>query len=295
MQCNIPNALKLLDSFSVESPSRSRIDKVETPRPCYNGLWDLGPGLIVFRPTIVLLGVVPDYGEQAHMRFRPCSEKPKVITYCIHLSKDGRNQKKAPLNPFLFLLKFDSSLNIPQNLEMNSYEEISDSPISTSWIENLALDELNMDESGVVSLDEHLDPSNFLEESSINFMNSLRDRFEIYITKFNEYRGHSQSSSLIKTFKISNTVNDFMLFRNSLRMIFGRKANDLISIGFLSNGKEFFSPRLNNQDSLRGETHEIRAHVGPFNNISWRFGGEIVDLDALVRHYLSEFIRLSSR
>lgn len=176
---------------------------------------------------------------------------------------------------------------------MATFEEIHDSPISTSWIESLALEEIKMEESGVVHLNEHLTPAAFLEESSIRFLDRIRDRVELYATKFNDYRGQN---SVIKIFKISNTVNDFMLFRSGLRIIFARKSNDLITIAFIGNNKEMFSPRLNmNSGESAGNAHEIRAHVGPFNNITWRFSGEVVNVDALVRHYLTEFIRLSSR
>lgn len=176
-----------------------------------------------------------------------------------------------------------------------NYESASDQYLNTAWIEKLALDELNMEESGVISLNEHLDPKLYLEESSVNFMNDLRDRFEVYTTKFNQYRTSAKGIGQIKIFKIANTVNDFMLFRNALRLVFSRRANDLISISFLSNGKEIFSPRLRNEDSIQNNAHEIKAHIGPFNDISWKFRGEEFDRDALVRHYLSEFIRLSSR
>lgn len=169
--------------------------------------------------------------------------------------------------------------------------------MSSKWIEQLALEEINMDESGVIHMDEHLNPMALLEESSIDFMNTIRDRFEFYINHFNQYRGGANTAALIKTFKISNTVNDFMLFRNSLRMIFARRSHDVISIGFLSNGKDLFAPRLSESDTYAGQvgTHEIRAHVGPFNDISWRFQGEPVNIDSLTRHYLSEFIRQSAR
>lgn len=171
---------------------------------------------------------------------------------------------------------------------------ISPEHISTKWIENLALEELNMEESGIISFNNHLNPSFLLEESSIDFMNQLRDRFEIYVSRFNEYRGVQNGG--IKIFKISNTVNDFMLFRNSLRLIFARKAHDLITIGFLSNGKDLFSARLSQDEDHGAPTlHEVRAHVGPFNKITWRFAGEVVDPDALVRHYLTEFIKNSAR
>ncbi len=178
---------------------------------------------------------------------------------------------------------------------MNNLESIN--KLSTKWIEHLAIEEINMDESGIVHMDDHLNPSALLEEASIEFMDSIRDRFEFYINKFNQYRGGSNAGAVIKTFKISNTVNDFMMFRNSLRMIFARRSHDTISIGFLSNGKDLLAPRLSDSDTYGQQmgTHEIRANVGPFNKISWRFQGEIVDVDALVRHYLSEFIRQSAR
>jgi hypothetical protein len=167
---------------------------------------------------------------------------------------------------------------------------------NTAWIENLALEEINMDESGIVNINGHLNPSLLLEESSIQFMNEIKDRIDLYLTKFNEYRGRSNSQAAIKMFKISNTVNDFMLFRNSLRLIFARKANDVISIGFLANGKEIYGARLSFNDQFGSSTiHEIQAHLGAFNKITWKFNNEPVDIDALVRHYLTEFIINSSR
>ncbi len=167
--------------------------------------------------------------------------------------------------------------------------------VSTKWIENLALEEINMEESGIVSFNDHLNPAYLLEESSINFMNELRDLFEIFTHQFNEFRGGTPGS-IIKIFKIANTVNDFMLYRNSLRLIFARRADDLISIGFLANGKDIFSARLSESQGY-GETsvHEVRAHIGPFNQITWKFSNEPVEIEALARHYLAEFIKLSAR
>lgn len=175
--------------------------------------------------------------------------------------------------------------------EMNS----EGAGLSTTWIESLALDELNMEESGVITFNEHLNPHFHLEESSLQFVDKLRDHFEHYITKFNEYRGQRDQGPLIKVFKISNTINDFMLFRNSLKLIIARKANDLVSIGFLSNAGGLFSARLNMDTPAINMAHEIKAHLGPFNKITWRFNGEVVDVDTLVRHYLTEFIKHSAR
>jgi len=175
--------------------------------------------------------------------------------------------------------------------------EIIPYALQNNWVENLAYEELNMDQSGVVIINNHLDSNMLLEEASITFMNHLRDRIEVLINRFNECRGGAAQINHIKIFKISNTVNDFMLFRNSLRMVFARKANDMISIGFLVNGKDLYAPRLTEFDSFGAinQTHDIKAHVGPFNKILWKFQGEDVDLDAMVRHYVTEFIRQSAK
>lgn len=168
--------------------------------------------------------------------------------------------------------------------------------ISTQWIENLALEELNMEESGVINFASHLDPMHMLESSSIEFVEKLKERFEIYVSKFNQLRTHQDDKTkTIKIFKISNTVNDFMLFRNSLKLVIARKSPDVISLGFLSNSGGLFAARLNFENSSQKKIHEIKAHVGPFNNIYWKFQGENVEIDSLVRHYLTEFIKHSAR
>lgn len=172
--------------------------------------------------------------------------------------------------------------------------DIRNEKISTVWIETLALEELNMEESGVINFNEHLNPVRALEEASIELMETIREKFEIYVSRFNEYRGQKNQTAAIKTFKISNTINDFMLFRNSLKLVIARRSADVISIGFLSNTGGLFAARTNGIAS-EAKIHEIKASVGPFNNIRWHFQGEPVDADALVRHYLTEFIKHSAR
>ena len=174
--------------------------------------------------------------------------------------------------------------NLPQYQETNSL-----------WVENLALEEINMDESGVINFSEHLTPQKLLEESSINFMEKLRERIEIYVAKFNEYRSRGDQAPLIKVFKISNTVNDFMVYRNSLKLVVARRSSDLISIGFLSNTGGVFAARLNFETESKEKMHFIKASVGPFNRITWNFQNEPLDMEALVRHYLTEFVRHSAR
>ncbi len=175
-------------------------------------------------------------------------------------------------------------------------QQTTKNSLSTTWIENLAIEELNMEETGIVNFSEHLDPMHMLEASSIEFMEKMKERFDVYLTKFNELRANQDDKTrTIKLFKISNTINDFMLFRNSLKLVVARRSSDVISLGFLSNSGGLFAARLNYQADASQKIHEVKAHVGPFNNIQWKFNGENVDIDSLVRHYLTEFIKHSAR
>lgn len=183
--------------------------------------------------------------------------------------------------------------NSLENFNMN--EQLHNSNTSTTWIENLALEEINMEESGIINFTEHLNPVQLLEESSIELMEQLKEKFEVYASKFNEFRAGRDNSRLIKVFKISNTVNDFMLYRNTLKLVVARRAADVITIGFLSNSGGLFAARLNFEQNATQKLHEIKANVGAFNNIVWKFNGEPVDLDSLCRHYLTEFIKHSAR
>jgi hypothetical protein len=172
--------------------------------------------------------------------------------------------------------------------QVNEYQNVS-------WIENLALEEVNMEESGIIRFNDHLNSQHLLEESCLNFIHKLKDRFEFYVSLFNQYRCNRDQSRSIKVFRISNTVNDFILFRNSLKLIVARRSSDVVSIGFLSNSGNLFSPRAGQDNQSLHAIHEIKAHIGPFNNISWRFQGEIVEIEPLVKYYLSEFVKNSSR
>ncbi len=173
-------------------------------------------------------------------------------------------------------------------------EELTSVSENFNWIETLAIEELNMDEAGIVHLNDHIDPVYYLEESSIQFMDKLKDLLEGYVSRFNQFRCNNSGNGQIKMFKISGSVNDFMLFRNSLRLIFSRKNSDLITIGFLSNSDGRFAPRLRGNLNQSGN-HEIKAHIGPFNEITWLFEGRDINVIAMAKYYFTEFIRNSAR
>lgn len=169
----------------------------------------------------------------------------------------------------------------------------SNSLNDTRWIEQLALDEVNMEETGVIQF-QTMNPEKMLEEASVELMGELRELFEIYVDKFNRHRGQFNNQHNIRIFKISDTVNDFMLFRNSLKLIIARRSADTISIGFLSNSGSLRAAKLNTE-GLEQKIHDIRGHLGPFGHIQWKFQGDDIHFPSLVRHYMTQFAQLSAR
>ena len=162
-----------------------------------------------------------------------------------------------------------------------------------AWLEQLALDEVNMEETGIINFHK-INPEKMLEEASISIMEDIKDIFENYCAKFNEFRANYGSEQNIRLFKISDTVNDFMLFRNSLKLIVARKSADIISIGFLSNSGGLRAAKLGNELNDH-KVHDIRGHLGPFGHISWKFQGEDIHFPSLAKHYMTEFVQLSAK
>ncbi len=165
-----------------------------------------------------------------------------------------------------------------------------------SWVENLALEELHMEQSGFINFNPYSDIEKLIEASALQFMEKLRERFEFYTSLFNQYRLTQEQGRAIKIFRISNTQQDFMLFRNSLKLVVAHKELDVISIGFLSQSGQLFSPRTQvSESSIPQQMFELKAHVGPFHKINWLYQGEAVEIESLVKYYLSDFIRFSAR
>ncbi len=225
-----------------------------------------------------------------------------MITNCAHLKLRGA---KRIISQALFSFYLHFPTKLLQYILIDDFIGSSDhlrmmnlqtEKQNYAWVENLAIEEINMEDSGFVTFTESLAPTRLLEESSIEFVNKVKDRFEFYVALFNQYRVNRDQGRAIKVFRISNTVNDFMLFRNTLKLIVSRRSPDLITIGFLSTHGGLFSSRPSGDPSPMTTTmHELKAHVGPFDQVTWRYQGELVEVEAIVRFYLTEFIRHSAR
>ena len=100
----------------------------------------------------------------------------------------------------------------------------------------------------------------------------------------------------IKIYGIAKTHADFMLFRNGYKMIFSIKNSGLITIRFHYVGNMAI-PQPNQKENVTIVMDEelLEAKWGAFEEVIWNYKGLSFKPENLVRHYMTTFIKESSR
>jgi hypothetical protein len=168
--------------------------------------------------------------------------------------------------------------------------ESQESLHSPAWLSQLVSEEINAESSGIINIPTEQSELELLDRSSIHLMDLLKNELEFLITVFNQERAQNYPEKAIKFFKIANTVNDFMIYRKSLKMIFSRRAVDLITIQI--NRGQINAIDLN-QNTPHNNYWEINAKVGVFSQVEWFYLDEKINLDNLVQYLMTVFIRSS--
>lgn len=158
-----------------------------------------------------------------------------------------------------------------------------------NWIRDLVKSEQQMEEAGVVDFSAGFNPQAELEEETIEFMNQLKSAFVESASAFNQLRGSNTGS--IKIYGISKTQADFMLFRNGHKLIFSIQSAGIIQI---SRNAVSTGP-LPTVTTTEGEVEYLQAFWGAFGELRWTYQQQHVNLDYLVRFYLSRFARESAK
>ncbi|MCB0361614.1 MAG: hypothetical protein KDD35_02780 [Bdellovibrionales bacterium] len=161
-----------------------------------------------------------------------------------------------------------------------------------NWVRELVLAERKMEESGVVDFSAGFDPAQDVSQATIEFMNDLKAAFVESSSAFNQLKG--SSIGLVKIYGISKTPADFMLFRNGYKLIFSIRKPGLIGIRFNQIGSSFLPGQIS-EDSSPGKEDLLKAGWGAFGELKWTYSEQVINLDYLVRYYLSRFIRESSK
>jgi hypothetical protein len=163
------------------------------------------------------------------------------------------------------------------------------------WIKDLIRVEREMEEAGVVEVAAVTDTEESLANQTIQFLNALKEEFVETCTAFNQMRGMAVGG--IKIYGISRTHADFMLFRNGYKLIFAMKQAGEISIRFQQQGVGFVPGTSIVDKTVENVRNEdlIVAQWGAFNEVFWTYRDQPLKVNFLVKHYLGNFIRESTK
>lgn len=162
-------------------------------------------------------------------------------------------------------------------------------PADMDWVHELAKNELNPEAANIFNSVNQFDPKQIIEESTIEYLEELRDLFQAFARIFNSYSEGAKFSD-IKIYGITNTPADFMLFRNNVKLVFANTAHGIINATFTQHDREQMSV---DPTKLVKQSQDIIAQIGPFMDVTWTYQGEKVNPMRLVKYYFVEFIKSS--
>lgn len=160
------------------------------------------------------------------------------------------------------------------------------------WVHELARNELNPEAANIFNTVNQFDPKQIVEESTISFLEDLRDLFTSFIKVFNGYSDANQKFSDVKIFGITNTPADFMVFRNNVKLVFSNSAHGIINATFTQHQKTEVNVAGMLPDSSK-QSHDIIAQMGPFMDVTWTYQGEKVNPERVVKYFFVEFVKAS--
>ena len=162
----------------------------------------------------------------------------------------------------------------------------SDIEVEIPWPAELALAERRAEREGTVDFQNAFNKQELLKKKTREFMSKLRRSFKQQIELFNDSRkapGHA-----IQIYRVSQTADDFMLFRNGVKLIVSGQRAGQVLFAYNQFLGQIFAPNKN-------PTLTLEAHWGPFNELFWQYRGERIEIADLVRHFLTEFSHQSFR
>lgn len=160
-----------------------------------------------------------------------------------------------------------------------------------NWIKELVLAEQQMEEAGVVDMEAGFDPARQVEEATTDFIQDLKTGFVEAASAFNQLKGSAHGQ--IRIYGISKTKADFMLFRNGYKLIFSMRQPGLITVSHSSAGAHYIPGQNKPEDAPPSDM--LRASWGAFGQLIWTYNEHEINMDYLVRYYMSRFVKDSAR
>ncbi|RYZ86397.1 MAG: hypothetical protein EOP04_13980 [Proteobacteria bacterium] len=163
---------------------------------------------------------------------------------------------------------------------------------NTAWLHDLARAEVHPEAERLLGLGIGHDPHQVVEESTIQFLQELRERFTEYSRLFNSYSESGNRFQETKIYSVAQTSADFMVYRNQIKLVVSNTAHGVISIQFTQHQRSPFQfDGANPEANATQSAQEILAQLGPFRDVHWSFQGEKVSPDQLAKFYFIEFVR----
>jgi hypothetical protein len=152
------------------------------------------------------------------------------------------------------------------------------------WAAELAHTERRMERLGEVEYSNSFKKQEMLKVQTAEFMAVLRHEFGRQVETFNEARQAGGQS--VHLYRITNTEQDFMLFRNGVKLVVSGQRSGRILFAFNQFLGQIYATSQN-------PNFELEAQWGAFDQLQWTYRNERVQVQDVIRFFLSEFVRQS--
>ena len=161
-----------------------------------------------------------------------------------------------------------------------------------SWIKELVVAEQQMEDAGVVDMEAGFDPNRQVDEATYDFITDLKAIFVEAAAAFPQLPASTLGQ--IRIYGISKTKADFMLFRNGYKLIFTVRQPGTIVVSYSSAVAQYVPGSPVKPDEGKA-ADLLRASWGAFGQLIWTYNDHSINMDYLVRYYMSRFVKDSAR
>ncbi|MEO5666622.1 MAG: hypothetical protein ABIR96_01050 [Bdellovibrionota bacterium] len=172
--------------------------------------------------------------------------------------------------------------SLPAQQEILEEEVQSHGPMP--WAAELAHTERRMERLGEVEYSTSFKKQEMLKTQTSEFMAVLRHEFARQIETFNEAR--QSGAQAVHLYRITNTEQDFMLFRNGVKLVVSGQRSGRVLFAFNQFLGQIYT-------STQNPNFELEAQWNAFEQLVWTYRNDRVQLQDIIRFFLSEFIRQS--
>lgn len=154
------------------------------------------------------------------------------------------------------------------------------------WAAQLAFHERRLEKEGTADYGIPFRRQELLVDKTKEFARVLQHNFRKHVEHFNQAR--KSAAHAIHIYKISRSDEDFLMYRNGVKLIVSAQRAGRITLSF----NQFIAPMSQTDKHAHVE---LEAVWGPFDQLLWTYKGERVQMMDIVRYFVSEIAFQSFR